>query len=204
MERTNYTNLFGSPLMAHRWEGTDTLDADLKRGILAHRAANPGVSKTNVGGWHSESGKLEFCGPAGATLVERIQAMTVEATNRVLAEFGHKPRPFQWTLHAWANVNTAGGFNRMHTHPGSTWSGTYYVDTGVADGAAAAPLHLFDPCQGRANTFLPPLVPSSFTIRPQAGLMILFPSYVAHMVFPHEGEEPRISIAFNLRREPFP
>jgi hypothetical protein len=34
--------------------------------------------------------------------------------------------------------------------------------------------------------------------------MVLFPSYVPHMVFPHAGTGPRISIAFNLRNEPYP
>jgi len=34
--------------------------------------------------------------------------------------------------------------------------------------------------------------------------MILFPSYVRHPVLPHRGDRPRISIAFNVRREPFP
>ena len=138
-------------------------------------------------------------------MMERMRLIGDEATVRVLREYGHQPTKFQWTLHAWANVNWTGNFYRMHTHPGSTWSGTYYVDTGIGSSKAKpAPLHIFDPCQGRANTFLPPLVPSSFTIRPEPGLMVLFPSYLAHMVFPEEGPDPRISIAFNLRREPFP
>jgi hypothetical protein len=34
--------------------------------------------------------------------------------------------------------------------------------------------------------------------------MVLFPSYVPHAVTPHQGARERISIAFNLRREPFP
>jgi hypothetical protein len=34
--------------------------------------------------------------------------------------------------------------------------------------------------------------------------MILFPSYVPHAVPPHHGDRPRISVAFNVRREPFP
>jgi hypothetical protein len=35
-------------------------------------------------------------------------------------------------------------------------------------------------------------------------MMMLFPSYVPHMVFPHRGARERISISFNLRKEPFP
>jgi uncharacterized protein (TIGR02466 family) len=206
VEGTKYTNLFGSPLMAHKWVDCEALNTELRTRILDRQSHVASVAKTNVGGWHSESGKLEFCGDAGAKLVERMYAIGNEATARVLKEYGHRPMQFEWTLHAWANVNSTGAFNRMHTHPGSTWSGTYYVDTGIDDSSTArpAPLHIFDPCQGRANTFLPPLVPSSFTIRPEPGLMILFPSYLAHMVFPHEGPAQRISIAFNLRREPFP
>jgi uncharacterized protein (TIGR02466 family) len=206
MDGTRYTNLFGSPLMAHKWEDSTALNSELKKAILDTETKVPGVSRTNVGGWHSEAGELEFCGAAGVTLVERMYAMANEATTRVIKEYGHQPQTFQWTLRAWANVNRQGNFNQIHTHPGSTWSGTYYVDTGTGDSPTAkpAPLHIFDPCQGRANTFLPPLVASSFTIRPEPGLMILFPSYLAHMVFPQEASGPRISIAFNMRREPFP
>ena len=206
MEGTHYTNLFGSPLMAHKWEESGALNEDLRSRILAFSESNPGVSKTNVGGWHSESGLLEFCGAAGGELVRRIHAICNEATARLLREYGHKPQEFRWTLHAWANVNATGDFNRIHTHPGSTWSGTYYVDIGLDPSVAvnAAPLQIFDPCQGRANTFFPPLAPSSFTIRPEEGLMVLFPSYLPHMVLPQQGPRPRISVAFNLRREPFP
>jgi hypothetical protein len=35
-------------------------------------------------------------------------------------------------------------------------------------------------------------------------MMMLFPSYVPHMAFPHRGARERISISFNLRKEPFP
>jgi hypothetical protein len=66
------------------------------------------------------------------------------------------------------------------------------------------PIHFFDPCQGRSNTFMPLIVPISVLIRPEPGLMIIFPSYLPHMVYPHRGGRPRISIAFNLRKEPYP
>jgi hypothetical protein len=72
---------------------------------------------------------------------------------RTLAEIP-PPNMFRWTLHVWANVNAPGGFNRFHTHAGSTWSGVYYVDPGTPpdDTDEGTPLHFFDPCLGRANT----------------------------------------------------
>ncbi|HTW25563.1 MAG TPA: TIGR02466 family protein [Acetobacteraceae bacterium] len=201
-----FSNLFASPMIVHVWEDGAALNAELTERILEHRQANPGARKTNIGGWHSDSGQLEFCGAAGRTLTRHMYELADEATRRVLTEFGQPMRPMRWTLHAWANVNEEGDFNRVHTHPGSTWSGTYYVDPGdpPADQAQGTPIAFFDPCQGRANTFLHPQVPNFITLRPEPGLMVLFPSYLPHMVYAHHGGRPRISIAFNLRREPFP
>jgi hypothetical protein len=45
---------------------------------------------------------------------------------------------------------------------------------------------------------------SNIVFKPEPGLMILFLSYVRHEVPPHGGELERISIALNLRHEPFP
>ncbi|MHB8529023.1 MAG: TIGR02466 family protein [Caulobacteraceae bacterium] len=204
--RTNYAHIFGSPLMAHRWEDGPRLNAALRSHILGHETSTASAAKTNVGGWHSQIGQLEFCGEAGKALILHMREMGDEATARVLAEYKQPLMKMNWVVDAWANVNRAGHFNRAHTHPGCTWSGTYYVDPGTDPALApqGTALELFDPCQARASSFLPGVVPSSFTIRPEASLMVLFPSYLAHMVFPHAGAAPRISIAFNLRREPFP
>jgi uncharacterized protein (TIGR02466 family) len=132
--------------------------------------------------------------------------MADEATRRLLAECKLPARSVRWTLEAWANVSRLGHFNRTHTHAGTTWSGTYYVDPGdpPPEDEYGTPIHFFDPCQGRSNTFMPLIVPISVLIRPEPGLMIIFPSYLPHMVYPHRGSRPRISIAFNLRKEPYP
>ena len=124
--------------------------------------------------------------------------MADEATRRVLTEFHAGAAPTRWTLHAWANVNPAGAFNRIHTHPGATWSGTYYVDTGEPDDPeTGTPIHFFDPCQGRANTFLPPAGPVQLScMRPEPGLMCCSRA-TCRTWFSHRGARPRISIAFN-------
>ena len=164
-----------------------------------------GVAKSNSGGWHSETGQLEFCGDAGRRLVEHMYALGDEATRRLAAEQRKKIGGCRWTVSAWVNVNRSGNFNKMHVHPASTWSGTYYIDAGdPVDPGGGTPIHLFDPCAGRSTSFLPHIVSDSIYINPKPGLMVLFPSYVPHMVFPHAGTGPRISIAFNLRNEPYP
>ena len=38
-------------------------------------------------------------------------------------------------------------------------------------------------------------------VQPKEGLVLLFPSYVFHRTLPFEGEEDRISIAFDILRD---
>jgi len=205
LETARFGNLFVTPVLSHRWPGSDELNASLRASILDQARRHPGAARTNMGGWHSEPGLLEFCGEAGTQLIRRMDTMVKEATARLYAEFGQAPQHATWSLSAWANINRRGDFNQLHTHPGATWSGVYYVDHGETDAAApATAIQLYDPDAARANLFFPELSTSNVLFMPEPGLMILFPSYVPHAVPPHRGERERVSIAFNVRREPFP
>ena len=198
-------NLFGTPVLSHFWDDGPKLNASLRQSILDHARRHPGATLTNVGGWHSEPGMLEFCADAGQMLIGHMREMIEEATLRLFTEFSRSPRPVNWVLSAWANVTQQGDFNQMHTHPGATWSGVYFVDHGDAQpGAEGTALRLSDPNPARTNVFFPELSAADVLFKPTPGLMVVFPSYVPHAVLPHRGERRRISIAFNVRKEPFP
>lgn len=205
IEKARLGLLFASPLLEHVWSDAPALNGPLRDSILAEAARRPGESHSNIGGWHSPTGALEFCGAAGVRLIEHMQEMTQEATTRLYAQHGMPADPLGWTLSAWANVNRPGDGNEVHTHPGATWSGVYYVDPGTSDPAAeGASISLSDPSPLRTQVFFPTLSSASVRFRPVPGLMILFPSYLPHSVPPHRGDRPRISIAFNVRKDPFP
>jgi uncharacterized protein (TIGR02466 family) len=204
--RAHFGDFFSTPLLEHVWSDGPELNTQLRASILDHAQEHPGRSLTNAGGWHSATGLLEFCGNAGQRLIGHMQAMTQEATMRLYAAYSATPpESLGWTLSAWANVNQTGDSNTMHTHPGATWSGVYYVDHGESSATAeGTALHLSDPCPPRTNIFFADLLNATVRIKPVPGLMILFPSYLPHTVPPHRGDRPRISIAFNVRKEPFP
>ncbi len=177
----------------------------------AREQAHPGMAKTNIGGWHSETGRLEWCGKAGETLLSRMSEAANYATYRMMADLGRPMPEFKWTLQAWANVSRAGSFNKPHTHGGATWSGTYYVDTGDSSArgrrrAIAASCSWIPTRAAPTRSFRVwcALLTAFVQARWSSGLMVLFPSYLPHMVYVHQGKRPRISIAFNLRKEPFP
>src|ERR1700722_3658285 len=197
--------LFGTPVMEYMWPDGSELNPRLREAILEHARRNPGMKQTNVGGWHSATGRLEFCGTAGERLVRHIHEMAEEATGRLYAQYGLSPELLAWTLTAWANINRRGHYNNIHTHPSATWSGVYYVDHGETNPQAeGTSIDLSDPNPARTNIFFPEVAVTHFRFRPIPGLMIMFPSYVPHNVPPHQGDRARISIAFNMRKEPFP
>ena len=151
-----FGHLFPAPFMSFIWPDGPELNEQLRPLILDQASRSQGLQRSNVGGWHSEVGALEFCGQAGQRLVRHMHEMVDEATRRTLAELpprrGEPRWTIRWALHAWANVNGPGDFTQYHAHPGSTWSGAYYVDSGEPDDpAGGTPLQLFDPCQGRSQ-----------------------------------------------------
>ena len=203
-QEPQYVHLFPVPFMRHVWAENAELNTRLRLRILDHSRQSRGEKKSNAGGWHSETGQLEFLGELREPLIKQMIALADAATRRVLSDAGVPVPPYEWGFQAWANLSRGGDSHAAHTHPGATWSGVYYVDSGETGAGEIAEIEITDPCLARSNTFFPYALPSSVGVRPQPGLMILFPSYVPHAVHVQKGSSTRISIAFNLRKEPFP
>lgn len=197
---------FAVPVVRHVWEDSAALNRALAEAVLAQEARSGGKSKSNVGGWQSTQDFLTWTGEAGRTLAGRMGEMINHATQQLLARFGTdkaRAAQFSWKIAIWANVNRAGDYNIVHLHPGATWSGVYYVDPGDP-GAEGGRLSLLDPSPAAPMTFLTGLIRPTLEVTPAAGLMVLFPSYLPHMVHPYRGARPRISIAFNAHKDPYP
>lgn len=99
-------------------------------------------------------------------------------------------------LELWANVNTRGSWNAPHAHP-VPWSGILYV--------RASPDTAGSPANPAETIFFNPvsearLFGQDAVVRypPEEGSMLFFPGYLLHMVVPHLGDEPRITLAFNI------
>lgn len=198
--------LFATPLFRRVYPDAAALNADLARIILARAASQPGQRKSNAGGWQSSEDMHQWPGEAVKTLVGRAAELVNFATAGVMRQY-QASAEIAWRLLMWANVNRAGDYNLPHLHPGSTWSGVYYVDPGEpppADSPGAGAIAFENPNLGAQMSFFGRVVPSYVEIQPVAGLMLLFPSYLIHFVQPYRGERQRISIAFNVTKTPYP
>ncbi len=200
-------NLFATPFVVDRLQSAEGLRI-LRSSIEAEMARDAkGVSISNVGGWHSNTRMLEWGGEAAKALV--FKAMTL-ADERTLDIKSTEESRFGWIPEMWANVSRKGSSNQYHTHPGSYWSAVAYIDDGY-DGddnpALGGELQLLDPRAPLTQMAAPdlrllddtgnPLSPE-ISVRPQSGMIVLFPSWLQHAVRPFHGEGTRISIAINL------
>jgi uncharacterized protein (TIGR02466 family) len=106
--------------------------------------------------------------------------------------------------HTWFHVTRNAGFFSLHNHPMASWSGVYCVAPGDGVGSQNGAVTFFNP-MGAGNMFMDqsncrlklPFSSGNFSLRQQAGELILFPSYLFHQVLPYFGKTERITIAFN-------
>ena len=191
-------NIFSTPLFSHVLKNVDALNAELRDLILERERTTPSAAKSNIGGWQSEADFLTWSGSAVAAL-GRYLATAVEIATAKLRLVAPNLQ-IRFELVAWAAVNRKGHYNASHVHPMATWSGVYYVDPGdePQDGAGAV-LEFEHPIQAMVMNFFPGLLPSSLVVRPEAGLIVLFPSSLVHHVRIYQGKRPRICVPFNAR-----
>ena len=196
--RPNHRNLFATPLLVDRIHD-EIMRASLEDSILARRVEDPGINRSNVGGgWHSDLKLLEWGGNAARALLERTLTLVNQNTTEVQSRPDVRP---QWSVEAWANVNEKGGANMRHVHGGCFWSAVYYVRI---DEGTGGELILYDPRMPILAMHAPSLRfrnaggEREVRIKPNVGLLIAFPSWLAHAVEPWNSEGTRISIAINL------
>ena len=188
------------PTLIGRWlvPDAEAMNDDLRTLILSEEREYPSLGRSNIGGWHSQTDFLDRPEPA----VEALATWITWAANRMVdATAG--PGSFKGTMSvsAWATICRAGAYHAPHSHPDSAWSGVYYVDAGTndTDRSLSGVLEFLDPRAG-VEAVTPPGDPygEPVRVRPEAGLIVIFPSWLYHWVHPYSGSAPRIAISFNV------
>jgi len=196
--------LFGTPVVISDLPDAVALNTHLRAVIVEREATHPGTHHSNLGGWQSEWDMDRWGGPAAIKLL----AIGRNTANRITTDRHGNAVVLTWKANMWANVNRSGHGNEFHSHPGSFWSGVYYVDDGGidADPALGGELEFMDPRGPGPAMYAPHLaygkaglsVGANETVRPKSGRLVMFPAWLLHQVRPYRGKAQRISIAFNL------
>ena len=190
--------VFASVIETFRVVDHARLNREILNVISQTRPQDEGISRSNRGGWHSSKTLFTRDEPPMREICRHIRLALLTATRRYLPDFDPSSQPA--LVEGWINASGKGAYNAPHTHDGCHLSGVYYVS--IPDGAAGASsmLQFFTPLGatnplgklGRA------MAPAQHSIRPDEGLLVVFPSYLRHWVPPNEDEGERVSLAFNF------
>jgi uncharacterized protein (TIGR02466 family) len=150
----------------------------------------------------------ELFGPAASGALAALEREVAKAVGAYVEQLGSDSghpfiaaRPQRYRLTAWGTLLRDGGHQHPHNHPSAWLSGVYYVtlpQTLGGDDDRRGWIEFGEPDPDFIRTAKPETRP----IRPQTGLLLLFPSYLWHRTVPFSGNEERISIAFDVLRAP--
>ena len=189
--------LFVSPVFQFKIENYETLNKQLSEYIYDLKKNDAeGVQRSNVNGWHSKNFKIE----KDNTPYNFVKAIHGHVKEVIVEGFGWKYVPEKVGMsEIWAIINKKGTFNKSHNHPGSYLSAAYYVKAPKNCGN----INFYDPNEIKkfnspAIENLTELSTSGFSIKPEEGNLLIFPSYLYHDVGKNLSDDDRIVISFNV------
>ena len=156
--------------------------------------------RTNFGGWHYAFDLFELKEP----VVEEFRDVMEQHVQAFLNHFrpDERRKKDKFVLRGWININRAGDFNTLHSHPGCFLSATYYVKVPAA--MRGGEIYFRDPRGPAVAMYETPGIELPWVgsgmgipVTPVTGKLLIFPSWLEHRVEKFEGEGERISIAFN-------
>ena len=194
--------VFGTPMAFRTVANAAALNEGLERAILMRAQSQSGNTISNIGGWQSQTDLLDWPEPPVAQLkTELDRSIQAISTLPALLEGRPPDQRVGYTAYGWVNVNQNGHYNTPHIHTACDWSAVYYVATGSPhpDTPINGRIEFRDPRPTAAYSRTPGFIAGQpLRLKPQAGMMVIFPAWVEHWVHPFFGDGKRISIAINV------
>lgn len=196
---------FPTLVFSSKLHDAESMNKEILDAIIEERKKDTkGIERSNfrsLGGWHSHNHLQKD--PKFKRLTDRLHMMLAGVSDNLGYD---KSRELKITT-MWSITNPPLSSNRAHIHPGALWSGVYYVQ--APEGAGA--IEFTDP---RVVTIMnsASFIPNKrrktecwtkVKVKPIAGKMLFFPSWLYHSVEPNlaEGdgnEAERIIVSFNI------
>ena len=161
----------------------------------SHSVYNKTIS--NLGGWQNHFPVIN---------TEKHRKI-VEEQNKCIEEY---LKVFQFNsvkytkINSWVNVNKGADHNLLHAHGGSEISCCLYIklptdsDSGVFEIEDKKDLSMLKRDHEICRAY------DTYSILPEEGNLIVFPSWMKHRVMPTYSEQDRVSLASNYRVELLP
>jgi hypothetical protein len=197
--------LFATPIAIHYLPVAQDVNAVLRPLILEKAQAG-----TRGQGWNSGPGFEAW----GATAAQTVFRVARDLADGMTSTRAGARVALDWSITAAVAVRQNGDYREFAAQPGAYWSGVYFVDDGYAksdDNSLGGECELADPRGPLPVMVAPQLgyrIPGGQTagdpevIRPQSGMILLHPSWLARGERRYNGEHQRIMIEFDLTPPP--
>jgi uncharacterized protein (TIGR02466 family) len=186
---------FPTPIWHFMLDDYQTLNDILLQEIKSEQQRDQkGEQWSNILGWHSVSNLHQ------REIFAQFNQIINQNILEVASDLHWDLQKFSLELKScWAIVNGKLASNSVHNHPNSILSGVYYLQAPENSGV----ISFADP-RPAAQMLVPPMTEYSLwtlpkiSYKPQAGTMLLFPSWLLHGVEMNMSAELRISLSFNI------
>ena len=186
---------FSTPIWTSKINNYVKVNNEIFKYISSQKNSDPeGVKKSNFSGWHSKDFNLN-------------EEVPKQFINSLMQSINVALGDMDWDLDSqdvkitnmWAIINEKDAFNQKHHHGNSDISAAYYVIAKENCGDIVfydpRPAPVFKhPISKKPNS----LNASVNSVKPEEGLLVLFPSYLEHSVNPNRSNSERVVISFNL------
>ena len=189
---------FSTAVWTSKIDNYERINNEMFNYIINLQKKDPvGLIKSNFKGWHSKDFNLKDEQPK--IFVEAIKKNINISLNDMNWDVTKQSVSIK---SMWAIINEQAAWNQKHHHSNSDLSAAYYVSAHENCGDIV----FYDPRP--APVYKHPIPKSTNnlnatvnSIKPEAGMLVLFPSYLEHSVNPNMSDKKRIVISFNINLE---
>ena len=189
---------FSTPIWTSKIDNYEKINNMMSNYIYNLQKKNPeGVIKSNLKGWHSKNFDMKDEEPKN--FIEAIKKNINEAIDDMSWDLNNQEVKLS---NMWAIINRKGAMNQKHHHSNSDLSAAYYVTAKEGCGD----IIFYDPRPGKVYKYplsnKPNLLNANNNgVKPESGMLVLFPSYLEHSVDPNTSDHKRVVISFNVSLE---
>ena len=189
---------FSTPIWASKIDNYKKVNNEMFNYINSLQLKDPkGLIKSNFKGWHSKDFNMKDAQPIN--FIEVIKKNINIALNDMNWDLSNQSVQIK---SIWAIINEKEAWNQKHHHSNSDLSAAYYVSAQDNCGDIV----FYDPRPAPVNSHPISKSPNNLnatvnSVKPEAGMLVLFPSYLEHSVNPNLSDKKRIVISFNISLE---
>jgi uncharacterized protein (TIGR02466 family) len=188
------THAFTTPLYVRNYGGLDGLNKTLSKTAtqLASENESSDNNRAHQGGFYTDGTFFEADLP-GAKEVRELFSRSVQ---EYIKELGVENTIQSVVLQGWIALTTTDDYQTPHVHRGATLSAVYYVECPDLPEPQGC-IDFITPIDVQEMTFLRHLSQSYCRVKPQPGLLTIFPSYLRHFTHPLKTNATRLCIVCN-------